>query len=197
LHYACKLVEKAGVSTGWARGPQGLFLLVIELSCGDLVFSTFNEAVGNKPFLREPVALRNNSFVLARTIAQTESEEKKSALRRSTRIAANMHVQVESVGFAYTGETMTVNAHGALLSIPAPLALGNAISLRVPHTGQSVPATVVFTNRMQIGIELNKPGNIWGVRVPPPDWEAVPSEPFGAAPFSNVGATGSGLEPDT
>ena len=83
---------------------------------------------------------------------------------------------MESVDCACSGETMTVNAHGALVRIAAPLLLGSEVTVRVPHTGKSASAAVVFAEPMQIGIELQKPENIWGVLVPPPDWNAPPSQ---------------------
>jgi hypothetical protein len=176
LRYACQLGQKAAVRNGWIRDGSGLSFVAFELSCGDVVFPSFNETVGTDAFAREPIAFSNNSWVLARTIAKFLTEEKNSAQRRSTRIPTNVHVEVQSAGFAYVGETITVNAHGALVRIAAPLKLGERITLHVQRTGKSAPAAVVFANLSQFGIELQSPENIWGVAAPPPDWNALSSE---------------------
>jgi len=173
LRYACQLAEKAGIRNGWVGGESGQSSVAFELSCGDVVFPTFKETVGINAFAREPIAFSNNSWVVARTIAKFLTEQKSSAQRRSTRIPTNVHVEVQSAGSAYAGETITVNAHGALVRIAAPLKLGERITLHVQRTGKSAPASVVFANLSQFGIELQKPENIWGVPVPPPDWNAL------------------------
>jgi hypothetical protein len=175
LRYACALAEQAGVLNGWVRGGPELSFLTFELSCGDVVFPTFDATVGTNVFPRKPIAFSNNSWVLARSITKFVSEQKNSAQRRSTRIPMNLHVQVESAGFASAGETITVNAHGALVRVAAPLKLGDQITLRIQRTGKSASAAVVFANLSQFGIELQEPENIWGVAVPPPDWSALSS----------------------
>ena len=54
---------------------------------------------------------------------------KVSAPRRSTRVAAEILVEVEGERFAFAGETLTVNLHGGLVRIAAPLKLGDRIRL--------------------------------------------------------------------
>jgi hypothetical protein len=176
LRYACTLAHKAGLRNGWISDGSGSLFVAFELSCGDAVFPTFNETVGSDAFPREPLAFSNNSWVLARTIAKFLTDEKNSAQRRSTRIPTNVHVEVQSAGFAYVGETITVNAHGALVRIAAPLKVGERITLHVQRTGKSAPAAVVFANLSQFGLELQRPENIWGVAAPPADWSALSSE---------------------
>jgi PilZ domain len=172
LRYACQLGDRAGVRNGWVREGSQSFV-AYELSCGDVVFPTFNETVGTDGFSREPVAFSNNSWVVARSITKLLTEQKSSAQRRSTRIPTNVHVEVQSAGSAYAGETITVNAHGALVRLAAPLKLGDRITLHVERTGKSAPASVVFANLSQFGIELQKPENIWGIAAPPTDWDAL------------------------
>jgi len=101
-----------------------------------------------------------------------------STPRRSTRVradvAADVLVEVQGERFAYAGETVTVNLHGALVRIAAPLKLGDRVTLYVQHTGRSVGAGVVFVDyeASQFGIELDCPENIWGIGPPPADWTA-------------------------
>jgi hypothetical protein len=53
---------------------------------------------------------------------------KVSTPRRSTRIAADVLIEIQGERFAYAGETITVNLHGALVRIAAPLKLGDRIT---------------------------------------------------------------------
>ena len=99
-----------------------------------------------------------------------------STPRRSTRIAADMAadvlIEVQGERFAYAGETVTVNLHGALVRIAAPLKLGDRVTVHVHRTGKSAVAGIVFADYevSQFGIELERPENIWGVATPPSDW---------------------------
>ena len=97
---------------------------------------------------------------------------KVSTPRRSTRVAADVLIEVQGERFAYAGETVTINLHGALVRISAPLKLGDRITLYVHSTGRSAGAEVVFVDyeTFQFGIELESPENIWGMADPPTDW---------------------------
>ncbi len=174
LSYACELADEAGVQNGWCSEAPDTFALVFALSSGDLVFPGLNGDLGAGAFPREPL-LSDNSFVLARAIAELMSQAKNSDLRRSTRIPADLNVLLEMQGeeFAYAGETITVNLHGALVRIAAPLKHGDRVTVHVHRTGKSVPANIVFADcgRSQFGIELESPENVWGVATPPSDWQ--------------------------
>jgi len=174
LSYACELADEAGVQNGWVSDGPEVFSLVFALSSGDVVFGRLDESLGADPFPREPVA-SSNSWVLSRSINEILSQERNSALRRSTRIPTDIRVEVKSDRFAYAGETITVNLHGALVRISAPLKVGDRVTLQVHHTGRSAPGAVVFADKgsSQFGVELERPENIWGVRVPPTDWKIV------------------------
>lgn len=95
-----------------------------------------------------------------------------STPRRSTRIAADVLIEVQDERFAYAGETITVNLHGALVRVAAPLKLGDRIILYVHRTGRSADAGVVFADyeASQFGIELDRPEDVWGLADPPGDW---------------------------
>jgi PilZ domain-containing protein len=174
LSYACELADEAGVQNGWINDAPDTFALVFVLSSGDLVFPGLNGSLGAEPFPREPL-LSDNGFVVARAVAEILSQAKNSDLRRSTRIPTDANVLVEMPGEegAYAGETITVNLHGALVRIAAPLKRGDRVTIHVHRTGKSVPASIVFADcgRSQFGIELEHPENVWGVATPPPDWK--------------------------
>jgi hypothetical protein len=97
---------------------------------------------------------------------------KVSTPRRSTRVAADVLIEVQGERFAYAGETTTVNLHGALVRVAAPLNVGDPITLHVHNSGKSVGAEVVFADyeASQFGLELDRPENIWGMADPPADW---------------------------
>jgi len=172
LSYARELADEAGVPNGWLVNGPGTFSLLFELSSGDLVFPSLHRRIGAEPFAREPL-LKDSSFVLARAMHEILSQAKNSALRRSTRIASDILVEVQREGFAYAGETITVNLHGALVRIAAPLKRGDRVAIHVQRTGKSAAGTVVFASgESQFGIELETPNNIWGVALPPADWNA-------------------------
>lgn len=175
LSYGCELADEAGVQNGWVSDGPETFSLVFALSRGDVVFGRLGENLGSDPFPREPIA-SSNSWVLSRAIIDILSQEKNSSPRRSTRIPTDVLVELQGEGFAYAGETITVNLHGALVRISAPLKVGDRVTLHVHHTGRSSLGAVVFADAgaSQFGVELERPENIWGVSVPPADWKVVP-----------------------
>lgn len=97
-----------------------------------------------------------------------------STPRRSTRIPADVLIELQSEGLAYGGETVTLNLHGALVRSLAPLKLGERVTIHVHETGKSAAASIVFADygESRFGIELDRPENIWGVGAPPSDWKA-------------------------
>lgn len=97
---------------------------------------------------------------------------KVSTPRRSTRVAADVLIEVQAERFAYAGETITVNLHGALVRVAGPLKHGDQVRIHVHRTGRSAPGKIVFTSDAlrQFGIELDRPENIWGMPDPPTDW---------------------------
>lgn len=172
LSYACEIADEAGVPNGYVdQGPKR-FSLVFALSAGDVVFTNLKDSLGADAFSGQPIA-SNNSFVLAHAIAEVMSQQSNSALRRSTRIPADVPVAVERDGFAFTGETVSVNLHGALVKLRGGhLKRGDRVTVKVQPTGKSAIGAVVFANEAshQFGIELQHPENIWGVIPQPPDW---------------------------
>jgi hypothetical protein len=96
--------------------------------------------------------------------------------RRSTRV--RMKVEIKAYGVnepvSCDGETLIVNLHGALMSTTIPLRVGMRIEIHVILTDKRATARVVYLDpdRPRLcGIGLDKPENIWGVSLPPDDWE--------------------------
>jgi hypothetical protein len=71
------------------------------------------------------------------------------------------------------GETVVVNLHGAMILTAIPLRIGMKIEIYVILTDKHALAQVVYIDPDYppfCGIGLEKPQNIWGVPLPPPDW---------------------------
>ena len=107
----------------------------------------------------------------------TNMSKPRSSTRVTTNVTADILIEIQGERHAYAGETVTVNLHGALVRIAAPLNLGDRITLYVHRTGKSAGAGVVFADyeASLFGIELDGPANIWGVASTPPDWTSSPS----------------------
>jgi hypothetical protein len=107
-----------------------------------------------------------------------ESERRRN-LRRSTRVPIQVRIELQATGVSCEGETVTVNLHGALLKASVPLALGTRIKVHVHLTGKSGDARVVFASSeeaLHFGIALDHPENIWGISLPPTDWDSRASD---------------------
>jgi hypothetical protein len=95
--------------------------------------------------------------------------------RRSTRVSVKVCIEVEAAEhFTCEGETIVVNLHGALISTPHAFNIGTKITIHVPLTDKHSKARIVYIDRvrpLQCGIELDQPRNIWGVPLPPEDWD--------------------------
>ena len=95
--------------------------------------------------------------------------------RRSTRVPLQVIIEAQGIRhpLACKGETIVVNLHGALISIPLLLNVGTEIEIEVYLTGKRAQARVVYVDPDQprhCGIELAEPQNIWGISLPPEDW---------------------------
>lgn len=96
--------------------------------------------------------------------------------RRSTRVPLRVAIAIDSGAESLTceGETVVVNLHGALLSTTFALSVGTKISIHVYLTDKRSKARVAYAdpeNPLRCGIELDQPRNIWGVSLPPTDWD--------------------------
>jgi len=105
--------------------------------------------------------------------------------RRSTRVEAVVPVFIsgrDAAGQSFRDETraVTVNLHGARIQTHRELMVGMQVTVESPRTGSVVKAICVETNECTPGddvrcvsVQLEKPGNIWGIDNPPADWEAL------------------------
>ena len=104
------------------------------------------------------------------------------AIRRSTRLPLEVPVLVTSLDpaqpFSDPGNTTLVNAHGCGLILPRALAHGIAVRLEIVsakrHTTAHVSDVVPLGGDPEtwlVGLELDIPGNFWGIDYAPSDWK--------------------------
>ena len=96
--------------------------------------------------------------------------------RRSTRVPLEFSIEVDGKAdsLPFKGVTVIVNLHGALIRTLKPLDVGSTVYLRLLN-GREASARVVRrlpTDAFTYGIELAEPENIWGIALPPEDWNS-------------------------
>ena len=92
------------------------------------------------------------------------------------RVQTDVLIEVKGEDFAYAGETVTVNLHGALIRTSAALEVGLPVKIHVHTTGKSAQGRIVIAGSnadSRYGVELDEPDNIWGVSAIPDDWYAT------------------------
>jgi hypothetical protein len=101
--------------------------------------------------------------------------------RRSQRIFMTVRVrargkQVDGKPFDEQTETVAVNAHGALVLLDAPVAVGQSLNLWHRSTQEEADSGVVYVGtrqagKTQVGVQFLKPSpHFWSVAFPPDDW---------------------------
>jgi hypothetical protein len=101
--------------------------------------------------------------------------------RRSMRVLLSVPIHVsgktyENKDFREETRTLVVNAHGALISLAARVAAGQAITVENKATNQILECRVVYlgstqAGKSQMGIEFSKPSTrFWQIDFPPDDW---------------------------
>ncbi len=109
------------------------------------------------------------------------SETTQHAIRRSTRLPLEVPVLLTSLNAAVTlseqCNTTLVNAHGCGLIVPRALAPGIQVRLEIVsakrHTTARVAEVVPLGGDPEtwlVGLELEVPGNFWGIEYAPADW---------------------------
>jgi hypothetical protein len=110
------------------------------------------------------------------------SEKTPSAIRRSTRLPLEVPVRITSlnpaVPFSEQCNTTLVNAHGCGLVAPRVIAQGIQVRLEIvsakrsatAHVGEVVPLGG-DPETWLVGLELDAPGNFWGIDYAPSDWK--------------------------
>jgi hypothetical protein len=110
------------------------------------------------------------------------AENAQHAIRRSTRLPLEVPVRVTSLAhdFAFSEQcnTTLVNAHGCGLIAPASLIKGIQVRLEIVsakrHTTARVAEVVPLGGDPEtflVGLELDAPGNFWGIEYAPSDWK--------------------------
>ena len=97
--------------------------------------------------------------------------------RKSTRVRLQLVIEARGLAQKQTcrGETHVVNLHGALISAPLTFHLGMEVEIYVILTDKRARATVVYIDPEEphkYGIALKEPHNIWGISLPPGDWQS-------------------------
>jgi hypothetical protein len=127
--------------------------------------------------------------MMSETVAHQNEELRK---RRSTRIMQAVPLAVSGVDalgrpFMERTSTLIINCHGCRFQSKHYVLKNMWVSLEVPHpeAGQAprtVRGRVAWIQRprtvrqlFQVALELETPGNTWGIAFPPPDWFS-PSE---------------------
>jgi hypothetical protein len=127
-------------------------------------------------------------------------------MRRSTRIRWQIPIQITSVDprvpFNETCETVAVNAHGCGVICHTPLEKGTPVKLGLLPDNREVMAHIADVVKLGddgrawlLGLQLDVPANVWGVRNPPHDWDkpTAGQEPEPAvAPLAASAAAGAG-----
>ena len=105
--------------------------------------------------------------------------------RRSMRILLSVPISVSGKTSAgnFTEETRTlvVNAHGALISLAANVAVGETVTILHKASGQLRECRMIYkgsvqAGKSQVGVEFVQPCPIfWQIDFPPDDWVAPES----------------------
>jgi hypothetical protein len=127
-------------------------------------------------------------------------------MRRSTRIRWQIPIQITSVDprvpFNETCESVAVNAHGCGVICHTPLEKGTPVKLGLLPDNREVMAHIADVVKLGddgrawlLGLQLDVPANVWGVRNPPHDWDkptAGQESEAAAAPLAASAAAGAG-----
>src|ERR1700719_4276944 len=140
--------------------------------------------------------------------AATTTEELRK--RRSTRIVQAVPLMVTGVDalgrpFAERTSTLIINCHGCRYQSKHYVLKNMWVNLEVPHPEQGHPprrvrGKVAWIQRprtvrqlFQVALELEAPGNAWGIAFPPDDWFGFPEE----NKFASNPASAMDLPPST
>ena len=133
---------------------------------------------------------------MSESVVHSELEPQK---RRSGRIVQAVPLTVTGVDalgrpFQERTSTLLVSCHGCRYQSKHYVLKNMWVTLEVPHpeTGRDprqVRGRVTWIQRprtvrelFQIGVELEIPGNVWGIAFPPPDWFPFPEGPLAEIP---------------
>ncbi|HUU13212.1 MAG TPA: hypothetical protein VM182_05825 [Terriglobia bacterium] len=121
-----------------------------------------------------------------------------TAGRRSTRISIAIPLTISGedaagIKFKEKSRTIVINKHGAKISTYHNLTLGADLTVENQLLGRSAQAMVVWlgdkrTPRgpVEIGIQLSEAQNLWGIDLPPEDWQEGPPIGTGGQKLEDV-----------
>lgn len=99
--------------------------------------------------------------------------------RRSKRVPLTVPVVItgrDAAGarFETSGETLDVNEHGARLRTLEPLPMGSRLRVAIvnPYRWRAARVVRCEADPHECGVELEKPGEFWGMYFPPDEWVA-------------------------
>ncbi|NIR72020.1 PilZ domain-containing protein [candidate division KSB1 bacterium] len=98
--------------------------------------------------------------------------------RRSQRLAVTIPLFVssldKSIEFAEPCETLDVSGHGCLIRTSKLIKPGISLRLDIPYSQRVATArsvrSVAERSLLKLGLELDRPHNLWGIHSPPEDW---------------------------
>jgi PilZ domain len=122
----------------------------------------------------------------AQTVASQGSQAVtavEASRRRSMRVLLSVPIRVAgktpaNEAFEEQTRTLVVNAHGALISLQAPVAANQPLTIANKATNESRECRVVHVGtqaagKIQVGIEFTNPSpSFWQIDFPPDDWVA-------------------------
>src|SRR3984957_3653069 len=125
------------------------------------------------------------------------STKPQHAIRRSPRLPLEVPVLVTSLDdsqpFSERCSTTLVNAHGCGMIVPRAVPQGIQVRLEIVsamrHTTARVAEVVPLGGNPEtwlVGLELDVPGNFWGIEYAPSDWK-IEESPVPAAPARTAG----------
>lgn len=113
----------------------------------------------------------------------------KQERRRSQRIRQSVPLFVRCLDspFTFGGnlKTIEVSSHGCVIHALRPFPRGTGLRLDILYSNRTTTARVVHSDPMGTGmhlttwtvaVELDKPGDVWMVNPPPPDWSKPPEQ---------------------
>jgi hypothetical protein len=129
----------------------------------------------------------------------SEKSSKYFPIRRSTRLPLEIPVRVSSVDpkvkFAQDCTTVTVSAHGCGVISPGQLASGTRVELEIVADKKKAVAKVLEVVPLNdektswlLGMELEHPGNFWGIKYAPADWAEEEPEPAASTTSTTAAA---------
>src|SRR5580692_1010036 len=147
--------------------------------------------------------------MVSESAANTSSELRK---RRSTRIVQVVPLVVTGVDalgrpFVERTSSLIVNCHGCRYQSKHYVLKNMWVTMEIPHPEASQPPRTVrgrvawiqrprtVRQLFQVALELEIPGNVWGIAFPPEDWIAFPDMAQGGTKSERVEETPHSASP--